>query len=135
MKNIMLLTVLITLMSGCAETVEDIDAKTVARWNALINSNYEESYQYIAPSYRELEDFMTYKMRIQKTQLNIQWNEVEFLGKECAKDTCDIKIKMNYTYKFSRRAFGEATADTTIEESWIKDGGKWYYLPKKNTEL
>jgi len=135
MKNVMMLTILIALLSGCAETVDDIDAKAEARWQALIDNKYEQAYQYLAPSYRELEDLMTYQMRIQKAQLNIQWNEVEFLAKECQEDACTVKLNINHTYQFSRRAFGEATADRQIEENWIKDGGTWYYLPKKSIEL
>jgi hypothetical protein len=135
MKNILMLAVLVTLLSACAETVDDIDAKAVARWQALIDNDYEKAYQYIAPSYRELENLMTYQMRIQKAQLNIQWNDVEFLDKECNEESCNVKLNINYTYQFSRRAFGEATAGTRIEESWIKDGGTWYYLPKKSIEL
>lgn len=135
MKRIMMLTILIALLAGCAETVDDIDSKAVARWQALIDNDYEEAYQYMAPSYRELEDLMTYQMRIQKAKQNIQWNEVEFVGKECHEDTCTVRLNINHTYQFSRRAFGEATANREIEESWIKDGGAWYYLPKKSIEL
>jgi len=135
MKKIMLLTILIALLSGCAETVDDIDGKAVARWNALINNDYEKAYQYIAPSYRELENLVTYQMRIQKAQLNIQWNEVEFLGKECGEDSCVVNMNIHYTYQFSRRAFGEASAATKVEENWIKDGGSWYYMPKKSIDL
>ncbi len=135
MKNILMLTVLVTLLSACAETVDDIDAKAVARWQALIDNDYEKAYQYIAPSYRQLEDLATYRMRIQTAQLNIQWNNAEFIDKKCSDDACTVNLSINYTYKFSRRAFGEASAATPIEESWIKDGGTWYYLPKKSTEL
>ena len=135
MKNILMLAVLVTLLSACAETVDDIDAKAVARWQALINSDYEKAYQYIAPSYRELEDLLTYQMRIQKAKQNIQWNDVQFLGKECNEDACTVRLNINHTYQFSRRAFGEATANREIEENWIKNEGAWYYLPKKSIEL
>lgn len=135
MKKTLLLAVLAALLSGCGENVDDVDTKAVERWQALVNSDYKKAYEYIAPSYRELEDLVTYQMRIQKAQMNIQWNGAEFMDKDCTEDACSVNMKIDYTYKFSRRAFGEASAKTDIKESWIKDGGKWYYLPKKSTEL
>ena len=133
-KSVLKLTIIgsiVFLLASCSvkETVDDIDKKAIERWNALIEGDYKKAYSYIAPSYKQLEDFSAFSNRMNVAQLHITWNKVELNNKKCEPEVCEVNLKLNYTYQFPKRSMGEATATTDVKENWIKSDEKWYYLP------
>lgn len=139
-KSVLKLTIIgsiVFLLASCSvkETVDDIDKKAIERWNALIEGDYKKAYSYIAPSYKQLEDFSAFSNRMNAAQLQITWNKAEFNDKQCEPEVCEVSIDLNYTYRFPKRSMGETNATTVVKENWIKSDGKWYYLPAEKKSL
>lgn len=130
MKRIMLMAILSTTLVSCKESVEDVDKKVVARWNALIGSDYESAYEYLAPSVRNLEKLSSYSLRMETAKLNTKWKSAEFVSKDCDEVQCEVKVSVKYVYSFPRRSMGTSEMVTVLTENWINKSDVWYHMPK-----
>lgn len=138
MNKALLLIILTGLtLTACQrqETSDDIDRKAVERWQAVIDGDYKKAYDYLAPSHRQLENINSYESRMATARLSIDWQEVEFVKKDCQELTCEVTINMTYVYKFPKRSMGETKGKTTIKENWIKSDNTWYLLPDEKKKL
>lgn len=138
MKNAIILIIMSGLiLSACdrEETIDEIDQKASNRWQALIAGDYEKAYSYVAPSHRELENLNSYETRLATARLSIDWQEADFVKKDCAELTCEVTMEIKYLYKFNKRSLGETRGVTTVNEQWIKSDGKWYFLPEEKKKL
>lgn len=118
-------------LTGCKDSVEDLDTKSVKRWEAIIASDYETAYEYFSPGYKKTESQASFASKTANAKVRVDWKSVNFISKSCESETqCSVKLEILYKYTFPRKSMGEIEVPTTITEKWINKGGKWYFLPK-----
>lgn len=131
MKLKLYIVVGILMLTGCKDSIEDIDSKSVKRWEAIIASDYDEAYSYFSPGYKKTESKASFASKTANAKMRVEWKAVEFVSKRCESDTqCEVELKIVYKYTFPRKSMGEIEVPTTITEKWISKEGKWYFLPK-----
>ncbi len=130
-----LLAMLPVFLVGCKESVDVVDSKSVARWQAIVDKDYDKAYSYIADSYQKIEDLNTYRLRIAAAQVNTQWQGAEFRGKICDESQCEVKLGLKYKYVFPKASMGSVESTAQIMEKWIKEDGEWKILPSAEQNL
>lgn len=116
-------------LAGCTDKANDnnVDRRSVERWNFLIAHQAEKAYDYLTPGYRQTKKRDEYASAMNNRPL--QWKSVTFNRKECDDDRCTVYIDVAYTLKMPG---GGSAIDTTStqSETWIRVDGEWYFLPK-----
>ncbi len=122
-----LAAVLLTL-AGCANKAnpDNVDRRSVERWNYLIAHEAEKAYDYLTPGYRTTKTRDAYAIAMNGRP--VQWKAAKFMGKKCDADRC--KVAVDVTYSMNMPALHKTTeATSTQSETWILVNGEWYFFP------
>ena len=116
-------------LAGCADKAnpDNVDKRSIDRWNFLIAHQAEKAYDYLTPGYRQTRTREDYASAMNNRPL--QWKSVAFNHKECEDDRCTVYIDVAYALKMPGSA-GVIDSTTTQSETWIRVDGEWYFLPK-----
>ncbi len=131
-RSFMKWTALLSVMMlvGCQQT-EDLQSSVESRWLAIIEQDFESAYEYFSPGHKETETAEAFSLRMLTAQMNMKWTKGEFVSANCVEETiCEVKIKLDYEYSFSKRSLGGVAVNTEVSENWIQVEGKWYFVPK-----
>lgn len=126
--------VLMLGLGGCAGTGVDkgsaasrADTETVvakmakARWDALIRGNLADAYGYMSPGARAV---MSLEMYQQKVRTGL-WKKAVVDSVTCDDDRCKVALEIEFHYR------DVPSVETRIEENWLREGDKWWYVPKR----
>lgn len=119
------------LLTGCATvftpvTAEDIvSQRAQQRVNVLLERKYDQAYEYLAPSYRALNNTESYRSRFGD---GAKWIEPKVAKVECpTEDRCTVMVKLKILVVapgFSK------PIDSNIFETWLKEDGQWWYFQR-----
>jgi hypothetical protein len=127
-----LVAVLALSLSACA-TMGKPDTEVVAdraqqRWDALLAGNVETAYGYLSPGFRSSVSLVDYTVRL--SQRRVQWISAEHLSSNCEADRCSVKFNIGIRVVNAVPGSGQFDSSSVVEETWIRSGGDWWYLPK-----
>lgn len=124
---------LVALMSGCTATAvktevrdgataeQEVSRLAEERWAHLIKGDVSAAYSYLSPVYRKTVSLLIYTQRV-KPGL---WRSARTDSVVCERDVCKVVMKVVYDYREVKGV------ETPVNESWVKDGEKWWYAPLK----
>lgn len=118
-------------VAGCTDksNPSNIDTRSVERWNYLIEHKAEKAYDYLSPGFRDTQPREVYAAAMNGRP--VKWISAKFVGKECEEDSCKVRVDVTYSIELPGLQGSTAVqATNTQEESWIRSGGEWFYLPK-----
>lgn len=113
---------------GCADKAspDNVDRRSVERWNLLVAHEGEKAYDYLTPGFRVTQTREAYAAAVNNRP--VQWKTIKFNRKECDADRCKAYIDVTYTVKLP--GVGKPTESSSTQvESWILVNGEWYFLP------
>ena len=122
------LAALLLVVAGCADNAnpDNVDRRSVERWNYLIAHQAEKAYDYLTPGFRATQPRDAYASAMNNRP--VQWKSVKFNGKECDADRCKVHVDVTYSIKLP--GLGKPTEATSSQsETWILVKGGWYFLP------
>ena len=116
-------------LAGCADKAnpDNVDTRSVERWNFLIAHQAEKAYDYLSPGFRQTQKRDDYATAMNNRPL--QWKGVTFNRKECEEDRCTVYLDVAYALKMPGGG-GVIDSTSTQSETWIRVDGEWYFLPK-----
>jgi hypothetical protein len=106
---------------------EDLKQRVMARWAAMIDKNFHRAYEFCSPAYRALFTPKQFAARLGSAKLI--WQRVDIVS---------IKKQNSEGAKVNIRIFAEVfmpdddkaiPTSTISEESWIRSGDEWWYVP------
>lgn len=124
------------VLVGCAGLVKkDEDAsvikeKAVQRWDYLIAHQAEKAYDFLSPGYRTTITRENYAAGMNNRP--VSWQSVKFVGQTCEPDVCTVTMKVTYKVTVNIHGSRNVNGGSEITERWIKDSGRWYFLPSSN---
>lgn len=130
--------VLAVLLAGCASAPparevtaeEEIGARALQRWNALIEGRWEDAYALLTPGYREAQSLEAYKGSFVGT--NVQWLSARVEGVACdAPERCVARVEIEFQLKGGLRGVPEIGSRQGVEEIWLRSEDDWYHLPRR----
>jgi uncharacterized protein YceK len=110
-----------------AAAAKIVNERSIARWNLLIAHKAEKAYDYLSPGFRA-----TKKREDYATEMNdrpVKWAKVYPYSQVCEKpDVCVVNIQVDADVKMP--GVGKTVSSVGfVKETWIRTGGKWYFLP------
>ncbi|NND44086.1 MAG: hypothetical protein HKN58_02095 [Xanthomonadales bacterium] len=124
--------VLVVALAGCATTgapAKQIAERAQARWDALVAGDLDTAYGYLSPAYRSSVNSMQYQRRILLQK--VRWTGAEYIDSDCLEDSCKVRISLDFSLIGALPGVRRFNGTQEIEETWIKSGGKWWYVPEK----
>ena len=117
-------------LAGCADKAnpDNVDRRSVERWNHLIAHEAEKAYDYLTPGFRETQTREVYATAMNNRPM--QWKSATFKRKECEEDRCTVYVDVAYALKMPGGMAGTVSSTSTQTETWIRVDGEWYFLPK-----
>jgi hypothetical protein len=119
------------LLAGCASTFtsatpEDIVGKRAQqRVDLVLERKYDQAYEYLAPSYRTLNNVESYRGRFGD---GAKWIEPKVANVECStEERCVVTVKLKILVV--ARGFGQPI-DSNMTETWLKEDGQWWYYQR-----
>jgi hypothetical protein len=122
------LAALLLVLAGCTDkaNLDNVDRRSVERWNYLIAHQAEKAYDHLTPGFRATQPRDAYASAMNTRP--VQWKSVKFNGKKCDADRC--KVQLDVTYSINLPGLGKPTEATSSQnETWILVKGEWYFLP------
>ena len=128
---------LAALIGGCAtggvrggSSPDAIDTLAVQRWDYLIARQADKAYDLLSPGYRATRTRETYAAAMNVRPIN--WKKVTFVKKECEVDRCSVFLLVDHTIRLPGLGVAKPQeAFAPLRETWIRSGGRWYYLPNE----
>lgn len=121
------------VLSACASTPQSEDDYVVeraqARWDALLAGDIETAYQYYSPGFRS-----TYSMidlGVSQRMRRVRQTSAEYLDHSCEETRCLVNFSVSFKVAQPVPGMSDYSSASPIEDTWIKTGGEWWYLPKK----
>ncbi|PYE76028.1 hypothetical protein DFQ15_11761 [Xylophilus ampelinus] len=118
------------MSAGCAffqpQTAEQsVAQRAQERWDLMMANKFEQSYEYTAPSYRALKEYKAYRLGYGPSSA---WT-----GAKVVKVTCSSEENCNAVLEVSVKNLtpirSTANLATALDETWVREGGRWYVLP------
>lgn len=120
-------------LAGCAtvsstqatDVVKDpkeiVAARAEARWQALIDGNMKDAYNFLSPAGRKVMSLEVFRARI-KPGL---WRGAKTNSVTCTEELCEAIVLVKYDIRDIKGL------ELEMKESWIKEEGNWWYVQKK----
>ncbi|XAH22992.1 hypothetical protein AAFF27_23855 [Xylophilus sp. GW821-FHT01B05] len=117
-------------LAGCASVVpqtpeQAITQRAAERWKLMMADKFDASYEYTAPSYRALKDVKAYRLNYGAAG---GWTAAEVAKVTCASEaSCTAVLKIAIKNPTPIRSL--PTLTTALDEAWVLEDGRWYFLP------
>lgn len=116
-------------LAGCATAVatpeEQVTRLAQERWAHKINGDWKSAYAMLTPAYRQLHDQREYQSQFKG---GVNWLRAEVASTTCEPQKCEVRIGLTVTSPLARGKVDTIT--TFFNETWLNEGGRWYYYEK-----
>lgn len=116
-------------LAGCATAVATPEAQVARlaheRWAHKINGDWKSAYEMLTPAYRQLHSQREYQSQFKGA---VNWQRAEVASTSCEPQKCEVRIGLTVTFPLARGK-GD-TIHTFFNETWLNEGGHWYYYEK-----
>lgn len=128
------------LLTACATSTVDsgapgsdpsnsVEARAMARWDALLGGDLQAAYGYLTPGYRSSVDSLSYQRSILLKK--VRWTGAEFVEAVCEEATCNVRISLDFTVSGAVPGVKSFEDSQVVDESWLLVDGTWYFVPVK----
>ena len=127
------LAVVALALAGCAgmarkdEDASVIKEKAVQRWDYLIAKKADKAYDFLSPGYRTTITRENYAFGMNNRP--VSWEAVSYVDQQCETEVCTVHLKLKYKVAVNLHGVRQVRGDSPVTERWIKDSGRWYFLP------
>jgi len=129
--HILVLIFSLLFLSACAtttRTADSVEKRAMARWDALLSSDFGTAYEFLSPGFRSSVSNAQYQRALLLKKL--QWNDAKYIESDCAETICKVKISIDYTLSGAVPGVQSFKGTQKITESWVLVDGVWYVVPE-----
>jgi hypothetical protein len=129
---LVMLGALAVALGGCkfGSSDDNVDRRSVERWNYLIAHQAEKAYDYLTPGTREMQTRENYAALMNNRP--VRWASAKFNRKECDADRCKVYVDVSYSVAMPGAAGSGRSVESsnTQIETWVRVEDEWFFLPK-----
>ena len=104
-----------------------VERRALERWGYLINRQAEKAYDYLSPGFRATKSREEYAGEMNNRP--VHWTKVMPYRQICEKpDVCVVDLQIDADAKMVGTKEMVSSVGF-VTETWIKSGGKWWFLP------
>ena len=120
-------------LTACAVNPASQEQKVLdraqARWDAVIAGDFETAYDFYSPGYRSGTSLIDYIVEMRTRR--VAYTSAEYVSHECEEARCTVKFHVGFRIPAPVPGMTVFDSNQMIDDIWIRNDGKWWYLPKK----
>lgn len=122
----MLLAALVGACSSAKTPEELVQARATQRWNHLLANEFEKAYTFLPPSSRAVVSEQAFINSFARDG-SVKWQSANFTSVECPdEERCLARFRVET--KINMPGFKGQVVETTVEETWLKEDGQWWFF-------
>jgi hypothetical protein len=130
--DILICWMLITTFLSCTSAIkpqkipesEILRRRVTEYWALKVKKDFDKTYEYEVPSYREKVTMVDYIMRQGQV---IRFTDAEIREMDVDGDRARVEVFVRFNYQIPQ--FKIKTSGDSIREKWAKFKGEWYHIP------
>lgn len=107
--------------ADAVDAAAEVKVLAQGRWDALVRGDATAAYAYLSPATRNTVSLLQYQQRIRVGF----WKRAVVETVSCEPEVCKVSVKIAYDYRDAKGI------EAPLNESWVKEGGKWWAVLKK----
>ena len=120
------------LLTACASNPQQTPEQQVAqraeaRWKRLIAKDYQQAWEYLMPSYRNLVSPQDYGKRFGSAGA---WTNAIIHEVICEPSVCKVKVRITTKIHVPLFAAKIPEVNTYVDERWVREDGQWWLYEK-----
>ena len=120
------------LLTACASNPQQTPEQQVAqraeaRWKRLIAKDYQQAWEYLMPSYRNLVSPQDYGKRFGSAGA---WTNAIIHEVTCEPSVCKVKVRVTTKMRVPLFAAKIPEVNTYVDERWVREDGQWWLYEK-----
>lgn len=126
-----LIVAAVLTLAACATApkTDPVVERAQARWDALVAGNLETAYTYYSPGYRSSTSLIDFGVEMRTRR--IRWTSAAYKDHSCDGDRCEVRFDISFRVPRPVPGLNVYDGTDTVEDTWIRSDGQWWYLPKK----
>lgn len=117
-----------SLLTACGSAESVLTEYAANRWNALIQGNLEQAYEYYTDTFKATTPLDVFRRKVHGTGL---WSKAKVQKVQCeeAGNRCKVDVEVTVSMKMRGLSTPMETSDI-VHEVWVKDGwfSDWRYV-------
>lgn len=122
-----LFAVLLVACQSAEEAPQTAEERAQARWDHMIEREFQEAWVYYTPGYRETTDAEEFEKLMRKRP--VRWQEATVLGAACDGDRCEVVVEVSYRVPSAPAGMSSVEPTRELTETWIRTRDQWWYSP------
>lgn len=115
--------------AGSSDPSSLVEARAMARWDALLSGDLAAAYEYLSPGFRSSVSSLQYQRSILLKK--VKWTSAEIIESKCEETICNVEILLGFTVYGALPGVSKFEDTEQIYETWVLVDGKWYLVPEK----
>lgn len=108
------------------EPEQPFDERVLARWDYLIERDFEAAWEYFSPGYRQTHPVTEFAGDMGRRP--IRWHEAELAAIDCPEDDlCDVRVRVVYSVTNAPQGMSRMRIPMVLDERWVRLEGQWWY--------
>jgi len=126
--SILFASMLCLLLVACSPPPSDeevVAQRSQARWDALVASDFETSYTYQSPPYRQETSEIEHIVGLSRRR--IVWISADVSEVECDEARCEVTVSVGYRADGAPGQMSGMENTRPVREIWVRLDGQWWY--------
>ena len=126
---LLLASLLFASCSAVSTSESQVPSRSQARWDALLEGDYETAYEYLSPGYRSSVSRVDYEVEWRIRRVN--YESAQYKSHDCDEYACTVKIFVAFNVSQPIPGVPVFKSTRMLEETWVQADGAWWFVPKK----
>ncbi|MGK7295440.1 MAG: hypothetical protein ACNS61_06360 [Candidatus Wenzhouxiangella sp. M2_3B_020] len=120
-------TVLVACGGESRPPEEAVPERAQARWDAIVEGDYETAWSYYTPGYRE-------RVSAGEFAADMGGRPFEYQGAEigpvdCTQERCELRVAVSFEIPAAPNQLSGFQSRQGVDEIWLFIDGQWWYSP------
>lgn len=104
---------------------QTLEERVQARWQHIIERDFEAAWEYYAPGYRETNPRSAFVDDMAGRP--VIYKNASVQGADCEGDRCQVRVRVTYQVVDGPRGVRDMRVPSTINERWISLNEQWWF--------
>ena len=127
-SSVMVMLVLSACTSNPTKSDPVLD-RAQLRWDSIFAPDLDTAYSLYSPGYRSTNSRVDFEIELRLRR--VRWTSATYKSHECTESRCLVSFDVGFLVKNPVPGLSKFNGSSVIEDTWIKTGGEWWYVPPK----
>jgi len=117
------------LLSACggepAPPRETLEERVMARWNLMLERDFETSWEYHSPGFRQMNPRFDFARDMAARP--VRWQAAELESIDCDGDVCNVRVRVTYRVPAAPGPLRNLDMERAVDEVWIRVEDDWWF--------